>query len=113
MNHPRTKQDFECETARYLAQVGDELETQQALMPSLTRRLEELGFAEVNATCELNGWELTAARGANQSCRTSRQFKALIEKLVAGLNRSIDNGFILAVVQGEQLSAAFRLQRTV
>jgi len=111
--YPKAKAEYESEKKRYLMQIGDELDTQQALVPAVTQRLEGLGFTEVNVTCKLNGWEVAAARGTNQSCRTSRQFKALIEKLVTGLNRSFDNGLILAVVQGEQLSAAFRLQRTV
>ena len=111
--YPKAKAEYESEKKRYLMQIGDELDTQQALVPAVTQRLEGLGFTEVNVTCKLNGWEVTAARGTNQSCRTSRQFKALIEKLISDLNRTIDDDFLLTVVQGDHLSAAFRLQRTV
>lgn len=113
MDYPQTKQDFVNEKKRYLMQIGDELGTQQALVPTLIQRLEEFGFIRISVACDIHGWELNVARGTNQSCRSPRHFKKLIEKLVAGLNRSIDSGLVLAVVQGEHLAAAFRLQRTV
>lgn len=108
---PETDEEYERAKTVYLGQIADELDALRALVLPFRQRFEAEGFANVEIDCQLNGWELRASRGANQNCQTPEQMKQLVQRIVRELHREVDRGLIVALVVGDQFSAAFRLQR--
>jgi hypothetical protein len=73
---------------------------------------EAAGFVDVDVRNlgDLNGWEMRFGRGNNAECRTAAEAERWVGYIARGCECQIVPGQFVAIVQGDQIAARFRLQ---
>ena len=74
--------------------------------------LGEEGFEQIRVNYDpARGiWELKAMRGSNRECRTLADFQACVEGITGVMNCHVEANRIVAMMLGDEVGAAFRLE---